>query len=116
GAPGGFSGLSFLRPREKIASFQNERASFAAFDAASHGIFPISGMQGEFPDVVTAGCGAPGRLTCGNAFERLAQIRAVPGFVGIAFAEKCQNQIVRFHAGSRTCDSRPEFAPAGASW
>src|SRR3981189_2198832 len=64
-------------------------------------------MQREFPDIVATGSRTPGSLTGGNAFERLAQIRAMPGLAGIALVEKCKNQFISIHASPQKLGLMP---------
>src|ERR1700739_1072246 len=100
-APSRFRGFPFFRPREKIASLQNERSALRSFDASSHGVFPVGGMQRELPDVVPARRRTPSSFAGRDAFQRLAQIRAVPSFVGITVIQKRKDQVTRVHGCPR---------------
>ena len=98
GTPGGFGGFAFFRPGKKIAALQNERAAFAAFHSAPHCIFPINSVQRHLPNIMTAKSRTPRGLLNRHTFDRLPQVRAVPGFFLVAFVQQSEHKPFGLHA------------------
>src|SRR5579863_447589 len=61
-SPGLFYCLPRLRPSEPVAALERKRAARSAQQPPSNGVFPVGGMNGDFPDIVTAGLWSPCRL------------------------------------------------------
>src|SRR5437764_27053 len=103
GLPGGFRQLSGLRAGEEITAEQRELASLAAFQTPPHNVFPVSRVKGFLPDVVPVRSRPPRRLLRRNSFERLPQVRPVPGLFLKGFFKQIQNR------GSSVHHSPPGF-------
>jgi len=80
------------RAIEKVAAGQDKGSAFFAGDAPADRIFPISRVQGQFPDVVTRRRWTPGRLFRRDAANRPSQVRTVPGFPVEGFVEQIEEQ------------------------
>lgn len=97
GPPGRFTQLRFFGPWEKVAPFQDKRASFSALDPSSHCVFPVRRVQRQFPDVVPVRPGSPRCLLGTDSPEGLLEIGSVPGPFLVTLVEQCHHQFRVFH-------------------
>ena len=69
------------RTLEEIAAGNYKRTALFASDAPPHYVFPVSRVERNLPDIVTASRGAPSRLLRGDSSDGGAEVGAVPGGV-----------------------------------
>lgn len=74
--PGRFA--RFDRPREEVAARQNKATALFTGNAAAHHIFPIRGVERQFPNVMAAGSHSPGRLPRTDAPNGATKVGAMP--------------------------------------
>ncbi len=99
GDPRRFCIRARLRSHKKIAALQYKRTALASLDFSPYDVFPIRGVQRDFPDVVPATRRAPCCLLRGHSAERLPQIWTMPCSFFIGFVEQDKNEIGRVHGG-----------------
>src|SRR6266581_1839162 len=97
GAPGSFRQLARFGTRKEIAALERERAAFASFDAAPHGIFPVGCVESQFPDVAPAGAWPPRGLLGGYSADGLPHVWAMPGRLFVGFVEQAKEQLILVH-------------------
>src|SRR5271156_3455489 len=89
-APRGFGGR--LGHREEVASLHRERCTSFFEETPPRHVFPICGVQRELPDIVAATLRAPRGNARGDSANGLLQIRTVPGFLFVGFAQELEQK------------------------
>src|SRR5258706_3829084 len=107
-APCGFSIRTWFRPRKKVTAFKHKGTALTSLNSSPYRVFPIRGVQRDFPNVVAIASRAPCRLFRAHSTQRLLQIWTMPCPFFIGFIEQGKNEIGRVHGGSsrRICALR----------
>src|SRR3989338_7483169 len=115
-SPGALGRL--LRSSKPIRAFELKRTAGPSCQTPPRGIFPVRGMNNELPDVVPARRRSPRRLRRGDATNRAAEIRAVPGGMIVCLVEYRQEQanFGRLRHCSRFQSARTTIVSAIRSW
>jgi len=78
------------RAGKPVAALESKRPSRVSMQSPTHYIFPIGCVEGNFPDVVPAGCRTPRRLLGGYSAQRLLQVGTVPGLLLVCLVDDLQ--------------------------
>jgi len=78
GLPGVFARLR--RTLKPIRAFDWKRSARLARQTAANDVFPVSGVDDNFPDIMASPARAPRRLPCRNPAQRTSKVRSMPGF------------------------------------